>query len=94
MQCNIQNIVIIVIKHQEICDVVCYREREGAVNSPTLLCLNQQALRLAVKTIYEWRSAPLTLWPAVGWTKKGIYVTWVSWPDGLVGEGKSQMIGP
>ena len=25
------------------CDVVCYREREGKINSPTLRCLNQQA---------------------------------------------------
>ena len=35
------------------CDVVCYREREGEVNSPTLLCLNQQALRLSAKTVGE-----------------------------------------
>ena len=25
---------------------------------------------------------------------KGIQVTRVSWPDGIVGEGKNQMIGP
>ena len=35
------------------CDVVCYREWEGEVDSPTLLCLNQQALRLTVKRRYE-----------------------------------------
>ena len=35
------------------CDVVCYREREGEVDSPTLLYLNQQALRLTVKRRYE-----------------------------------------
>ena len=28
------------------CDVVCYQEREREVDSPTLLCLNQQASRL------------------------------------------------
>ena len=32
--------------------MVCYREREGEFISPTLLCLNQQALRLTVKTIW------------------------------------------
>ena len=36
-------------KPTDTCDVVCYREREGEVNSLTLLCLNQQALRLTVK---------------------------------------------
>ena len=75
------------------CDVVCYRERGREVNFPTLQCLNQQARRLAVKMIYEWRLAPRTLWPAICWTKKGIQVTRVSWPDGIVGEGKCQMIG-
>ena len=35
------------------CEVVCYREREGEVDSPSLLCLNQQALRLTVKRRYE-----------------------------------------
>ena len=76
------------------CDVVIYREREGEVNSSTLLCLNQQAVKLTVKMIYEWRSAPRTLWPAVCWTKKGSQVTRVLWPTGIVAEGKSQMIGP
>ena len=39
------------------CDMVCYREREGKVNSLTLLYLNQQALRLTVKTVWERRSS-------------------------------------
>ena len=69
--------------------MVCYRE----VDSPTLLCLNQLALRLTVKRRYEWKSTPRTLWPAVCWTKKGIQVTRVLWLDEIV-EGKSQMIGP
>ena len=76
------------------CDVVCYREREREASSPTLLSLNQRALRLTVKMTYEWRSHPLTLWPAFCWTNKGIQVTRVSWPDWIVREGKNQMIGP
>ena len=39
------------------CDVVCYREREGEVNSLTLLYLNQQALGLTVKAVGERRSS-------------------------------------
>ena len=35
------------------CDMVCYRERESEVNSPTLVCLNQQSLRLTAKTVGE-----------------------------------------
>ena len=34
-------------------DVVCYREREREINSPILLCLNQQSLRLTAKTVGE-----------------------------------------
>ena len=33
-------------------DVVCYQEKEGEVNSLTLLCLNQQVQRLTVKTMW------------------------------------------
>ena len=36
--------------------MVCHREKEGEVNSPTLLCLNQQALRLTAKMVGEWGS--------------------------------------
>ena len=43
------------------CDVVCYREKGGEVNSLTFLYLNQQALRLTVKMVYERRSATRTL---------------------------------
>ena len=71
------------------CHVVCYREGEGEVNSLTFLYLNQQALRLTVEMVYERRSATRTLWPVVCWTKKGIQVTRVSWPDGIMEEGKS-----
>ena len=39
---------IVTFKETNIYDVVCYREREGEVNFPTLLCLNQQALRLTI----------------------------------------------
>ena len=38
------------------CDVVCYRQREREVDSPTLLCLNQHSLRLTAKTVVKWRS--------------------------------------
>ena len=44
------------------CDVVYYREKEGWVNSLTFLYLNQQALRLTVKMVYERRSATRNLW--------------------------------
>ena len=40
----------------EQCDVVCNRDGEGEVNSPALLCLNQQALRLTTKKVGEKRS--------------------------------------
>ena len=36
-----------------LCDVACYREREGKVNSLTLLYLKQQALGLTAKTVGE-----------------------------------------
>ena len=32
------------------CDVVCYREREREINSPTLLCLNQNGRRMKVNS--------------------------------------------
>ena len=54
----------------------------------TLLCLNQQTLRLTVKKRYEWKSIPRTLWPAASWPKKGIQVTQLSWPDSIVGKRK------
>ena len=54
------------------CVVLCYREREREINSPTLLCLNQQSLRLTAKTVGEWRSISRTPWPAACWTKNGI----------------------
>ena len=44
------------------CDMVCYQEREREVNSSTLLCLNQQSLRLTAKTVGEWRSKLLALY--------------------------------
>ena len=77
---------------KEYCDVVCYREREREVISTTLLCLNQQSLRLTAKTVGEWRSIPRTPWPAACWTKNGIQVTRALWPDPMVGEEKSQII--
>ena len=75
---------------KEICDVVRYRERERGVNSPTLLCWIN---RLTVKRTYERKSILRTLWSVAGWTKNVIQVTRVSWPDSIVGEEKSQMIG-
>ena len=78
---------------QALCDVVCYRERKREINSPTLLCLNQQSLRLTAKTVGEWWSVLRTPWPAACWTKNGIQVIRVSWRDPMVGEEKSQMIG-
>ena len=51
---------------REGCDVECYPEREREVNSPTLLCLNQQAPSLTVK---GGKSIPRTLWYAACWTK-------------------------
>ena len=40
------------------CDVVCYREMEGEVNSPTLLCLNQWALSDRSNDIWMEVSSP------------------------------------
>ena len=40
------------------CDMLCYQEREGEVNFPTFLCLNQQALRLTIKMIWMQVSYP------------------------------------
>ena len=42
-----------------------------------------------LKGIYERKSIPRTPWPAACWTKNGIQVTRVSWPDSMGGEGKS-----
>ena len=41
----------------------------------------------------QLRSISRTPWPAACWTKNGIQVTQVSWPDPMVGQEKSQMIG-
>ena len=73
------------------CDIVCYREKEGEVNSLNLLHLNQQALRLTVKMVYERRSATRSLWP-VCWTKKGIQVTRISWPYWIVEVGNVEWL--
>ena len=66
--------------------------RGGRFSYPSVS--KSKGTKTAVKRRYEWKSIPRTLWPAACWTKKGFQVTWVSWPDSIVGEGKSLMIGP
>ena len=56
-------------------------ERESGVNSPTLLCLNQQA------------KATCTPWPIISWTEKGMPVILVARPEEIEEEEKGQMIG-
>ena len=72
-----------------ICDVVCYREREGEVNSLTLLYLNQQALRLTAKMVHEKRSAT---WSLLNKERNPGHSSIVAWQDS--GSRKSRMIGP
>ena len=48
-----QKLTIYLLNHLKYCNVVCYREREREINSPTLQCLNQQSLRLTAKTVGE-----------------------------------------
>ena len=78
--------------HHPWCDVVCYRERESEVNSPTLLCLNQQAPRLTVKGDMN-ESQFLALYDLQP-VEQSNESRSLGHPDliGIVGEGKSQMI--
>ena len=76
------------------CDVVCYREREGEVNSLTLLYWNQQALRLTVKMVGERRSSyPHSVTCSLLNKERSLgHSSSVTWRGS--GRRKSRMIGP